>query len=120
MDLPNDGTRSAKLDELTALAHNNFQEAELIYGLDEETGNRFLVFGGETLKAIAEGKDDSRECSVMVVRILQRTSELEALLAAVEVARSYYDYADETHSIADNLERRHKDFNRLVQGEPND
>jgi hypothetical protein len=118
MDLPNDGTRAAKLAELTTLAHNSFQDAELIYGIDEETGNRFLVFGSEMLKEIAE--DNSRECSAMEIPILQRTSELEALLAAVEVARSYYDYADEAHSIADNLERRRKDFNWLVQGEPND
>lgn len=116
MKVPNDGARLAKLRELNILALNNFQNAELIFGLDEETGNRFVVFGGELLQEITEGPSEGRECSVMVIRVLQRTMELEALLAAVQVARSYYDYADGTQSVADVLQRRRDDFNRLVQG----
>jgi hypothetical protein len=115
--LPNDGTRPDKLHELNVLAFNNFEDAELIYGLDEETGNRFLAFGGETLKEIAESNDESRECSVIVISILQRTEEHEALVAAVEVARSYSDYAGGDHCVADILEQRRREFNRLVQGE---
>jgi hypothetical protein len=115
MRVPNDGTRLSKLHELNILAFNNFMDAELIFGLDEETGNRFLVFGGETLKEIIEENSDGHECSVMVIPILQTTSELEALLAAVSVARSYHDYADRTQSVLDVLQHRRDDFNRLVQ-----
>jgi hypothetical protein len=115
--LPNDGTRPDKLHELNTLSFNNFEDAELIYGLDEETGNRFVVFGGETLKEIAESDDDSRECSAIVIPILQRTEELEVLVAAVEVARSYSDYAGGGHCVADILEQRRREFNLLVQGE---
>ena len=114
--VPNDGTRLSKLRELNILAFNNFMDAELIFGFDEETGNRFLVFGGESLKEIIEGNNDGRECSVMVIAILQRTSELEALLAAVEVARSYHDYAAYPQSVLDVLQRRRNEFNGLVQG----
>ena len=117
MNVFNDGTRPAKLRELRILASNNFCNAELIFGFDEETGNRFLVFGGEILKEVAEG-NKSREHSVMVVSVLQRTAELEGLVMAVQTARGYHDYADHTQSVADVLARRREDFNRLIQSDP--
>lgn len=67
------------------------RQADVILGRDEETDNQFLVFGRSTLQAIVQS-GVSMVGKVLYVPILQRTLELEALIAAVQVARGYDDY----------------------------
>jgi hypothetical protein len=115
-DRPPDAPRADKLKQIYEIGRNNFHDAELIFGIDEETGNRFVVFGAETLQGIIDGTEPERECTWCFVEILQRTEELEALLAAVQCARSYYDYADSTRSLADVRKARIEEFNALLAG----
>ncbi len=67
------------------------KEADVILGLDERTRNEFLVFGRSTLQGVV-GSGRSMELVVLREEILQHTEELEALLAAVQVARGYHEY----------------------------
>jgi hypothetical protein len=67
------------------------KQADVILGKDEETGNEFVVFGRSTLEGVVQSGQEMR-AKVMVCSILQRTTELEALIDAVSVARGYHDY----------------------------
>jgi hypothetical protein len=50
---------------------------DIILGIDEPTGNTFVLFGRSTIKAVrAFGR--SFDCAVLRVRILLETDELEA------------------------------------------
>ncbi|MGD1095124.1 MAG: hypothetical protein ABSB35_24420 [Bryobacteraceae bacterium] len=68
-----------------------FTKTDIILGHDTDTDNVFLVFG-RTLLQVIVADNESRPCSVVVVNLRQSTSELELLIAAVQVARGYDDY----------------------------
>ena len=71
---------------------------DVILGIDEPTGNTFVLFGRSTIKA-ARAYGRSFDCTVLRVRILLETDELEALVAAVSAAKGYHEYeASETIS----------------------
>jgi hypothetical protein len=70
---------------------DQIRQAEIVIGRDEKTGNEFLLFGRSTARAvIASGK--SMRVMAMLVPILQHTTELEALSAAVRIAKGYDEY----------------------------
>ena len=64
---------------------------DVILGIDEPTGNTFVLFGRSTIKA-ARAYARSFDCTVLRVRILLETDELEALVAAVSAAKGYHEY----------------------------
>jgi hypothetical protein len=70
---------------------SRFHDAEVIIGIDEETGNSFLMFGREVLQNIID-TNQARNVRVVPISILQRTLELEALCAAVQVAKGKDEY----------------------------
>jgi hypothetical protein len=82
--------RPEKRQMIATLLGDNFDGAEVIWGLDEDTGNRFLVFGTHTFTEL--GPEGGRLVRQIIVPIRRSTSELEALLAAVQVKRGYHDY----------------------------
>jgi len=99
------------------MLHNcNFDNADVIVGVDEETGNEFVAFGAETLDQISR-LPDGQSCPVNLVkvRIIQRTDELEALLGTIQAARSYHDYAPAGTTLADILENRRREFDQLLE-----
>jgi hypothetical protein len=60
---------------------------DVILGIDETTGNSFVLFGRSTIRAVcACGR--SFDCTVLRVHILLETDELEALTAAVSAAKA--------------------------------
>jgi hypothetical protein len=65
--------------------------ADVVRGQDEQTGNTFIVFGRSTLQSI-KAANQSMDCYVIQVAIIQKTLELEALIAAVKVAKGYHEY----------------------------
>ena len=67
------------------------QSAEAILGIDEESGNEFIVFGMSTLESIL-ASSKSVASRVLVVAILQRTDELELLCMVVKAIKGYIDY----------------------------
>jgi len=67
------------------------ESAEAILGIDEETGNEFIVFGMSTLESIVVSSK-SVASRVLIVAILQRTNELEMLCAVVRAVKGYIDY----------------------------
>jgi hypothetical protein len=75
-----------------------FKDTDIILGHDMDTGNVFLVYGRETMKRIVDtGKTESLTFEKVSIR--QSTTELEMLLAAVNVAKGHDDYmstADQT------------------------
>lgn len=72
------------------------KQAEIIFGVDEETKNKFIVFGKSLLKDIASGTE-ARTAETLTVPILQRTEEFECLLAAVGLVKGHYDYTPSGH-----------------------
>ena len=67
------------------------QSADAILGVDEETGNEFIVFGMSTLESIVASSKPVAS-RVLTVAILQRTDELELLCAVVRAVKGYIDY----------------------------
>jgi len=65
--------------------------ADIIRGVDERTGNTFILFGRSTLQAIiTSGRP--MPVDVVTTTILQETVELEALCTAVKMAKGYHEY----------------------------
>ena len=110
------GVRLSKMHELQMLHGCNFHDADIIFGVDEETGNEFVAFGAEIINQISN-LPDGQTCPVKVVKvtIIQRTAELEALLGTIQAARSYHDYAPAGMTLKDVVENRRKEFNRLLE-----
>jgi hypothetical protein len=67
------------------------KKADLIMGKDEASGHEFVLFGRSTLEAVVK-ENRTAKVHQLVVPILQETDELEALIAAVRVAKGYDDY----------------------------
>jgi hypothetical protein len=65
--------------------------ADIIWGVDSETGNEFLVYGRDWLKAVTETKQGEHLLMTKVL-LRQSTLELETLLAAVTVVKGHHDY----------------------------
>ena len=110
------GVRLSKMHELQMLHDCNFHDADIILGVDEETGNEFVACGAEIINQISN-LPDGQTCPVKVVKvtIIQRTAELEALLGTIQAARSYHDYAPAGMTLKDVVENRRKEFNRLLE-----
>ena len=110
------GVRLSKMHEIQMLHDCNFHNADIIIGVDEETGNECVAFGAEIIENIA-GLPKSQTCLVNVIRvnIIQRTEELEGLLGAIQGARSYHDYAPAGTTLEDVLGKRRTEFNRLLE-----
>jgi hypothetical protein len=100
--------RTRKMQELYKLVRSNFNNADLVYAVDEETGNRTLVFGTVLLN-----EDPARVRTVVHVFIRQRTSELEALFAAVHLARVTADYAHTRPVVSKRVAGWRKSFEKL-------
>ena len=69
------------------------KDVDVILGVDEETGNEFLLFGRSTLRGIV-ASSTPMDCAVARQSILQESDELEALIAAVRKAKGYDEYED--------------------------
>ncbi len=69
----------------------NLKQNEVILGVDEKTGNEFVVFGRSTLRTMLSAAAP-RPTLTMRVNILQATDELVMLIAAVRVAKGYDEY----------------------------
>ena len=109
------GVRLSKMHELQMLHDCNCHDADIIFGVDEETGNEFVAFGAEIIGQSSQLPDgDTLPVTVIKVGILQRTEELEALLGTIQAARSHHDYAPAGTTLADVLENRRKEFERLL------
>ena len=110
------GVRLSKMHELQMLHDCNFDNANIIFGVDEESGNEFVAFGADIINQISN-LPDGQTCPVKVVKvtIIQRTAELEALLGTIQAARSYHDYAPAGMTLKDVVENRRKEFNRLLE-----
>lgn len=67
------------------------KNTDIILGHDTETGNGFLAFGRTLLQAII-ADNTSRPCRIVIMNLRQSTSELEMLLAAVQVTHGYHEY----------------------------
>jgi hypothetical protein len=74
----------------TAEFREKLRDADVILGIDEETGNEFMVFGRSTLDGIVAAGE--RPLLWAKVAILRATDELEALLAAVQEVKGYHEY----------------------------
>jgi hypothetical protein len=85
--------RPEKMNELLGQRStlDKLRDADVIFGVDEGTGNEFLVFGRDLIQEIA---DSTTTRCVLVVRvpILPATRELEALLAITEGAKGHHEY----------------------------
>jgi hypothetical protein len=104
------------MQELNMLHDCNFGNADIIVGVDEETGNEFVAFGAAIIHVISKLPDDQTySAKVVKVEIIQRTAELEALLGTIKAARSYHDYAPAGMTLADVLDNRRTEFNQLVE-----
>ena len=85
--------RPEKIAELLhdAAFHTTLRHADIIFGSDEATGNAFLLYGKRLLERIMwTNKEET--ASVTTVPILQASTELEALIAAVTVIKGRCDY----------------------------
>jgi hypothetical protein len=67
------------------------KQADIILGMDEATGNDFVLFGKSTLRGIA-GSGAPMNCVVVKQKIRGNSLEFEALLAAVTAAKGYHEY----------------------------
>jgi hypothetical protein len=87
--------RPEKLAELLhdPAFHTTLRDADIIFGSDEATGNAFLVYGKRLLERIV-WTNKRASASIATVPILQATTELEALIAAVTVLKGRCDYND--------------------------
>jgi hypothetical protein len=74
-----------------AAFHTTLRDADIIFGSDEATGKAFLMYGKRLLERIV-WTNKSETASVAKVPILQATTELEALIAAVTVIKGRCDY----------------------------
>lgn len=110
------GVRLSKMQELNTLHDCNFCDADIIIGVDEETGNEFVAFGAEIIEKSSK-LPAGQTCPVNVIRvnIIQRTEELEGLLGAIQGARSYHDYAPAGMTLEDVVRKRRTEFNRLLE-----
>lgn len=92
---PQNGRREViqKLSSPQFLAE--LEHADVVLGRDEQTGNTFPVFGRSTLQSM-KAANQSMDCYVIEQPILQKTRELEALVAAVQVAKGYHEYEPTT------------------------
>ena len=84
--------RPAKIAELLhdPAFHTTLRDADIIFGSDEATGNAFLLYGKRLLERIV-WTNKSETASVATVPVLQATTELEALIAAVTVIKGRCD-----------------------------
>jgi hypothetical protein len=84
--------RPEKIRALLAPAMEaNLKDADVITGVDEATGNVFLIYGRKLLGQIVES-NTACPAKTVVVPILQATSELEALVAATVAAKGRHEY----------------------------
>lgn len=85
--------RPEKIAELLhdSAFHKTLANADVIFGTDEATGNAFLMYGKRLLERIMWTNKEGT-ASVTMVPILQATTELEALIAAVTVIKGRCDY----------------------------
>jgi hypothetical protein len=67
------------------------KKADIIFGHDPTTDHAFIVYGRSLLQ-YAVRNQETLNVPILVIDLLQSTSELEMLLAAVEVAHGYHDY----------------------------
>jgi len=72
-------------------ANGLMSEADVIFGVDVMTCNRFLVYGRDALKRIAR-IGLSEDLAVVVIELDQESEELEKLIALVEVLKGKHDY----------------------------
>jgi predicted transcriptional regulator len=73
--------------------HQQMFVADVIMGLDEQTGNEFLVFGRGLLNEIVERNTEAR-AKIITLHINQATSELECLIAAVQTVKGWDEYEE--------------------------
>jgi hypothetical protein len=71
--------------------HTMLRDADIIFASDEATGNTFLMYGKRLLERIV-WTNKSESASIATVPILQATTELEALIAAVTIIKGRCDY----------------------------
>jgi len=84
--------RPEKIRALLAPAMEaELKEADVITGVDEATGNVFLIYGRKLLGQIVDS-NTARPAKTVMVPILQATSELEALVAATVAAKGHHEY----------------------------
>lgn len=67
------------------------RSADIIFGEDVATGNRFLAYGRDALQRII-GTGAAEECRTLTVEVDQETDELEKLLGVVVALRGRHDY----------------------------
>ena len=64
--------------------------AEVIFGLDVTSGDRFIIFGRKTLEqSVRSGKP--RDCRVTFISLDRNSKEFEKLLALVREVKGYVD-----------------------------
>jgi hypothetical protein len=69
----------------------DLMQADVIFGADQATGNKFLVFGRSMLQEIiTTGK--AKEGRAVTQPLLQSTLELEAFLGVVTVVKGFHEY----------------------------
>jgi hypothetical protein len=84
--------RPARMHELADPEfHKELFQADVVLGVDEETGYEFLVFGRHLLQDCV---DLNQSVDVLKVPILQVTDELEMLLAVLNVVKGHHDYQE--------------------------
>jgi hypothetical protein len=71
-----------------------FEAADVIFGIDVATGQRFLVFGRAAL-ATNEATEMTDHLRVLEVSIDSISEDLEMLTAACEIYRGHHDYQSE-------------------------
>jgi hypothetical protein len=73
------------------------KQADIILGMDEATGNEFVLFGKSTLRGIA-GSGAPMNCVVVKQMIRGNSLEFETLIAAVTAAKGYHEYEENASS----------------------
>jgi hypothetical protein len=71
-----------------------FEAADVIFGIDAATGQKFLVFGRASLET-SEVTDVTDHLRVLQVSIDSISENREMLTAACEVYRGHHDYKSE-------------------------
>ena len=79
---------------LSADPRGTLRKAQLIFGVDVMTRNRFLVYGRPDLERIVS-TGQKMEMVMAAVELDEETDELEKLLALVQVVKGRHDYEQE-------------------------
>jgi hypothetical protein len=89
-----------RAEVMTKILHpdsiKELRKAQIIIGIDEATGNEFLMFGRDVIKELHRWPESETRYTVFV-EIRQATNELEALCAAVEEAKGHHEYEPDVY-----------------------